>query len=449
MKAKLLYILTAVLCLSVGSCTKDDSVKIDLSQSSIMDVPSEGGSYDIKVSASDTWVVKEESREWMNVAKYALGDVQYLKIEVESNLNEKERTAEIELLTRNSKKSISIQQQGKPVGAELKYRLPIIFHVLYSDPADTDQNIAKEKIYQTLKEVNELYAKNNINLEFYPASIDPSGNVMAERGIDRIQWISSQINPIDMMAEEDNEFLHLLWDPNKYVNVMLYQFSIPQILGIANFPLSPEQYPLEGLDLVKFSNLQFSDLKTLRGVSINSSWFQVPDVETFKGYVSDELLARQTSIATTLAHELGHFFGLRHVFSEGPDGSCVDTDFCEDTPSYNKHSGYDYLLAELMSDAKYNPNFKNEFKWEVLFERESCRGEKFVSRNIMDYAYSYMDTFTPHQKSRMRHVLDYSPFVPGPKKAVVSTVRGVPLKPEKLPNTIVICKAHDGCQLAH
>lgn len=444
MKSPIAYILASVLALGLIGCTKDDTVKIDLSQPEIVDVPAEGGSYDVKVSASDTWIIKDETRAWLNVAKYTSGADQYLKVEVGSNISEQGRTAEIELLSRNSKKSLSVKQRGRPAGQELKYRLPMVVHVLYTNASDTKQNIAQDRILATIKEVNELYAKSNINVEFYPASIDPSGNVMAEPGIDRVRWVSQTINPIDLMSEEDNEYLHLLWDPNKYVNVMLYQFSIPNILGIATFPLAPEQYPLDGLDLVKFSPLQVSDLKKLRGVSINSTWFDNQDgANAFGPYVSADLLARQTSIATTLAHELGHYLGLRHVFSEGPDGSCVDTDYCEDTPSYNKHRDYDSFVAEMMSDARYNPNFKNEFRWQSLFERETCSGQRFEAHNIMDYSYCYMDQFTPQQKLRMRHVLGYSPFIPGPKLSVLPGVRALPIAPADIPHSIVICRAHD------
>ncbi|MGV4509066.1 hypothetical protein ACQ1Q1_11855, partial [Ornithobacterium rhinotracheale] len=40
---------------------------------------------------------------------------------------------------------------------------------------------------------------------------------------------------------------------------------------------------------------------------------------------------------------------------------------------------------------------------------------KFISRNIMDYDYCYKNQFTQDQKEIVRHVLTYSPFIPGPK----------------------------------
>lgn len=41
-----------------------------------------------------------------------------------------------------------------------------------------------------------------------------------------------------------------------------------------------------------------------------------------------------------LAHELGHYLGLHHVFAEDKNGyadNCNDTDYCQDTPSYNRN----------------------------------------------------------------------------------------------------------------
>ena len=55
--------------------------------------------------------------------------------------------------------------------------------------------------------------------------------------------------------------------------------------------------------------------------------------KTFRGY-------KEEDVVVTLAHELGHYLGLFHVFAEdrnnGVIDSCVDSDYCQDTPSYNK-----------------------------------------------------------------------------------------------------------------
>lgn len=47
--------------------------------------------------------------------------------------------------------------------------------------------------------------------------------------------------------------------------------------------------------------------------------------------------------------------------------------------------------------------------------------QTFTSHNIMDYAYSYSDQFSHDQRNRIRHVLTYSPLIPGPKKGQTQT----------------------------
>ena len=53
---------------------------------------------------------------------------------------------------------------------------------------------------------------------------------------------------------------------------------------------------------------------------------------------------------------------------------------------------------------------------EMLLMREDCEtGEEFRSTNIMDYAYTEANRFTPQQAARIRYVLEHSPYIPGPK----------------------------------
>lgn len=51
-----------------------------------------------------------------------------------------------------------------------------------------------------------------------------------------------------------------------------------------------------------------------------------------------------------------------------------------------------------------------------LLIRYSCDSIEYTSEDIMDYAYSLAYKITPEQKARIRHVLYYSPLIPGPKK---------------------------------
>ena len=122
------------------------------------------------------------------------------------------------------------------------------------------------------------------------------------------------------------------------------------------------------------------------------------------------------------------YLGLHHVFSETEnENSCEDTDYCADTPTYNKKA-YD------MDCAYIEVNDPDNFTFANLVNRENClTGESFVSYNIMDYAISYSDRFTPEQRARIRHVLLYSPLIPGPKAGQEAGTRSAPSGLMKLP----------------
>ncbi|HAT62687.1 MAG TPA: hypothetical protein DCS83_09145 [Prevotella sp.] len=52
----------------------------------------------------------------------------------------------------------------------------------------------------------------------------------------------------------------------------------------------------------------------------------------------------------------------------------------------------------------------------TLAKRANCSNASFDSHNLMDYSFSNCDNFTDDQRTRIRHVLYYSPLIPGPKK---------------------------------
>lgn len=87
--------------------------------------------------------------------------------------------------------------------------------------------------------------------------------------------------------------------------------------------------------------------------------------------------------------------------------------------------------------AEYYKNFSME-----AFERENCQtGTTFTSYNLMDYEISYADRFTPNQRERTRHVLEYSPLIPGPKRTA-STRSVAPQGVLDIPIIYKVCYKH-------
>ena len=99
--------------------------------------------------------------------------------------------------------------------------------------------------------------------------------------------------------------------------------------------------------------------------------------------------------------------GLHHVFSEK---DCEETDYCDDTPSYNREEYLSWLQEN------------QEISFLQKCQRNGCESGTFISRNYMDYDYSYLELFTPDQFLRVRHVLENSPLLPGPKNILVTKV---------------------------
>lgn len=291
------------------------------------------------------------------------------------------------------------------------YNLPVVFHVLYQDRNDPLQYVSVERLNQVLADVNKLYKKSvnsvEMNLSFSFASTDPNGREMATPGVRYIDMANDY--PIDcllFMVDDKNNggkgYVKYLWDPNRYINIMVYNFAAKAesgsnvILGVAHLPLSVTgNHYLEGLTETAYPTLSLSNLAYPHCVSLNSLFTTASGSE---------------DIAITAAHELAHYLGLLHVFfDENPDGTIPsdskDPDYCPDTESYNRTEYNDYFQYVMFNEP-------HNFNFEHLSKRKDVNGVQFISTNIMDYEESFTDRFTLDQRKRVRHVLNYSPLIP-------------------------------------
>lgn len=297
----------------------------------------------------------------------------------------------------------------------LHYELPVIFHVLYADKNDRNQYVNKGQMAQLLAACNKFYQSQantksaNMNLEFTLATKNPKGEVLDEPGVERVRWSTATIDCEAFMQEKNAKNAALLWDPNKYINVMVYTFTNNNILGISHLPYIPASNTLPGLTEVR-NPLQQENLGFPYCVSINNTYIYTQ---------GDDQHYYTTDVVTTLAHELGHYLGLLHAFSENGENInlCEDTDHCNDTPTYNR-AEYNAYLYKYLETAESNLTAKD---YNTLINRKNCSNSEFVSTNIMDYSFSRSNEFTPDQRTRIRHVLSYSPLIPGPKKTSSST----------------------------
>ena len=420
MKVKYLFI--SILAFLFAGCqdSKTENSGLELSESTFENVSSNGATLTVEITSSDSWVAAS-SAAWCSLIPEEGAGSQSANIAVGANLNTSERTATIAVTSRGMKKTITIRQQaaGNPSTSEgYHYNLPVIFHVLYKDKNDPLQYVSQTRLAQILNVANNVYKDKtksvDMNLTFTLATTDESGKALSVPGVEYVQW--SGTYPIDceaFMQDNSGTYVKYIWDPNQYINVMIYNFtsnpaSNTTTLGISHIPYSTTGSTyLEGLNRTSLTYIDKSNLKYPYCTSINSKF--INDQSTATEY-------KTSDVTVTLAHELGHYLGLYHAFSENEDGyfdGCVDSDYCKDTPTYNKVVYDKWLDMQLAAGVRDLP---------TLAKRENCiTGQEFTSYNIMDYAISYSDRFTNDQHDRIRHVLTYSPLIPGPKQGQTGT----------------------------
>jgi zinc-dependent metalloproteinase lipoprotein len=313
------------------------------------------------------------------------------------------------------------------------YTLPVIFHVLYQNAADTTQYIRYSRFKELLSHVNELYeggvygTSSNIGVNFVLATNDESGNKLSQPGVEYVKYSGSYpINQNTLMSDNNRTYTKYIWDPNDYINILVFPFAGTDgnqslTLGISHMPYAVKSdSALAGLETVDRTHLTKSNLAYAYCVSLNSSYIYMESTRytTDKGKRSYRYTNADANV--TLAHELGHYLGLHHAFTERNENSnyimvdsCGDTDFCEDTPTYNRYEYNDQLKAyvsQAQSDASFDTN--------NYFKRYDCSTGAFYSKNLMDYDMSYSFQLSADQRKRIRTVLYYSPLMPGPKRGL-------------------------------
>ena len=362
----------------------------------------------IEVESNVDWVLTSTASWCVPQITSGRGD-ESVEVSISANNTQKERSAILTLscLDAALAQQIEIRQQRIIPDSTTRYRLPVVFHVLYKSASDKRQYVMEGHLATLIEDVNKLYEDCGVDLgvEFVMATHDPEGNLLEEPGVDRVQVFSATINSSVFMGYGTNpkQYCRYMWDPNNYINIFTYKFESSSVLGISHFPYVIKPHALEGLTELEY-DADWSELPWPQCVSINNDYIY-----------SHEDYYTMTDVVNTLAHELGHFLGLRHAFSEDPvtydRDVCYDSDFCTDTPTYNK-SAYDIFMQGCMSSGG---RIDDEEK-EMLLMREDCEtGEEYRSTNIMDYAYTEANRFTPQQAARIRYVLEHSPYIPGPK----------------------------------
>ena len=365
-------------------------------------------------------------------------------------------------------------------GDDYEYQIPVIFHVLYDDAKNTKTYISATRLKQLIDNVNKIYAgsfsfdqyttwmqqtpsfeytgnSTNIHVKFVLATKDEDGNTLSTPGVDyRLVGKDKEKLPWDceeFMNDNNRTYTEYLWDPNDYINIMVYPFLSDSesggiILGISNMPYRYNGLPaIEGLQESKVAYIQKKNLPYAHCISINSLYIN-EQCDYFDEGFFDSQQAGFSHFSTadaniTLGHELGHYLGLFHDFSETTTDegtetadNDIDSDYCTDTKSHNRNK-YNEWFSQYQEDQVAKG--EKSLDLDTCLIRSNSRGETWKSVNIMDYSVTMGYYLTPQQCNRIRQVLYYSPLIPGPKKTRATRAANAIEGDINLPRRIVKC----------
>ncbi|MCF8424563.1 MAG: T9SS type A sorting domain-containing protein [Bacteroidia bacterium] len=263
--------------------------------------------------------------------------------------------------------------------------IPVVVHVVYKNAV---QNIPDTQIVRQIQILNECFRLQNSNfsatrpifdsigadteIQFCLATIDPQGNPTT--GIIRKSApTSANFDPILNMDKVKSSATNGddPWPNTQYLNIWVCDMSIfgfTFVLGYATFP---------------------GETAALDGIVIQSEYF---------GYGASSLAPN--NLGRTTVHEVGHFFGMRHIWADDDGGAaaleCDSTDFVDDTPNQGAKSASDCNVAinSCSSEMPY---------WSTIDPPD-------MVENYMDYSSDgCMTLFTKGQKARMYSYLNTSP----------------------------------------
>ncbi|MQP24434.1 T9SS type A sorting domain-containing protein [Flavobacterium sp. LMO8] len=258
-------------------------------------------------------------------------------------------------------------------------RIPVVVHVIHNgDAIGSGENISNAQVLSQIQVFNEDFRKLpgtpgdgagvDTTIEFCMAQVDPAGN--PTNGIDRQNLGTANFNGAAVEAAKATT----IWDPTKYLNMWTFRFGgdLSGVLGYAQFPTG------SGLQGMPAEDCITGEASTDGVVCAFDTWGS-------SSYASGSFNAPYDK-GRTMTHEVGHMFGLRHIWG---DGGCGVDDFCADTP-LSDAANFGCPTTNSCTDTPVDVNDQVQ--------------------NYMDYTDdTCMSIFTQDQKDRMLAVLMNSP----------------------------------------
>jgi hypothetical protein len=269
--------------------------------------------------------------------------------------------------------------------------VPVVIHIIHNgDAVGVNENISDAQALSQITVLNQDYRKMvgtpgyntnpvgaDMEIQFVMAQRKPD-NVTPSNGIDRVQKTTASYAT---MASVEALKAATSWDPTRYFNiwtVFCSNTTTAEMYGTLGYAQFPSSSGLTGLS----SN---GGAANTDGLVVDYRCFGSAAIAPgpyFTGYDGGR----------TATHEIGHCFGLRHIWGDGsgvepntPD--CTATDYCADTPQ----AGWEHYTCGTFNTCP------------------SVAGND-MPENYMDYTPdACMNIFTLNQKGRVATVMASSP----------------------------------------
>jgi|GEM_PF-786209 len=318
---------------------------------------------------------------------------------------------ELEMANKVGKNKVQTKRNSEGI-----IRIPVVVHVIHNGEAlGTGRNISDAQVLSQIRVMNEDFRRKpgtrgyntfpngaDSRIEFEMAKRTPTGepsNGIVRYNATALNWGTGTISPTNI-----NNIIKpaTIWDPNQFLNMWAINLG-NGFFGYAQFPFFSG---LLGFDCFGVGTAA-TGIGNTDGVVMNHNCFGSDDDGTFPILDANHRKGKVT------IHELGHYFGLRHIWGDGNCGS----DFCEDTPTHD-------------SPTSGCPSTQ---------QTNNCNGTTNIElfQDYMDYSNDLcQNVFTKDQAIRMRTVLENSPrrkqltyspgsMVPQQKDASLSAVNMV------------------------
>ena len=253
------------------------------------------------------------------------------------------------------------------------YTIPVVVHIMHnpSDPIGTGSNIPDQNVIDAIQYLNDEFSDANgitveTGIDFCLASIDPNGN--STNGITR--YSSSQYANICKDTNDNAMKADRYWDQTSYMNIWVVD----------------EIYHIEHAD----------------GICNDTGIGGYAYYSSAHGQPYDGVVVENAYLASgVLAHEVGHYFNLKHTF----DGGCInnncliDGDSVCDTPPDNSTSVVSCTNSSTANTCSTDVNSSDP-------NNPFTSDQVDMTTNFMDYNYvSCLIQFTDGQKVRMHDAI--------------------------------------------